>query len=102
MNEEDRVNRMEDVIVLLKDLIVRHEERLDTFDVDFERSRNDFDFKMNALIDAQLKNEEGIAELRARVTALAIERAEAQLKKLLTKSAQTKLIDRSIALVGDK
>ncbi len=64
MNEEDRVNRMEDVIVLLKDLIVRHEERLDTFDVDFERSRNDFDFKMNALIDAQLKNEEGIAELR--------------------------------------
>ena len=64
MNVEDRVNRMEDVIVLLKDLIVRHEERLDTFDIDFERSRNDFDFKMNALIDAQLKNESEIEKLR--------------------------------------
>ena len=63
MNVEDRVNRMEDVIVLLKDLIVRHEERLDTFDIDFERSRNDFDFKMNALIDAQIKNESEIEKL---------------------------------------
>lgn len=64
MNGDDRVNRMEDVIVLLKDLIVRHEERLDTFDVDFERSRNDFDFKMNALIEAQIKNETEIEKLR--------------------------------------
>ena len=64
MNAEDRVNRMEDVIVLLKDLIVRHEERLDTFDVDFERSRRDFEFKMNALIDSQIRNEADLAELK--------------------------------------
>jgi F-type H+-transporting ATPase subunit b len=48
------------------------------------------------------EQDKAIAELRARVTSLAMERAETQLKKLLTKSAQTKLIDRSIALVGDK
>jgi F-type H+-transporting ATPase subunit b len=48
------------------------------------------------------EQDKAIAELRARVTALAMERAEAQLKKLLTKSAQTKLIDRSIELVGGK
>ncbi len=64
MNLEERVNRMEDVIVLLKDLIVRHEERLDTFDVDFERSRKDFEFKMNALIDSQIKNEADLVELK--------------------------------------
>ena len=81
MNVEDRVNRMEDVIVLLKDLIVRHEERLDTFDVDFERSRRDFDFKMNALIDAQLKNEEGIAELQKSIGELRDE-SRSQVKRI--------------------
>ena len=81
MNVEDRVNRMEDVIVLLKDLIVRHEERLDTFDVDFERSRRDFDFKMNALIDAQLKNEEGFAELRKSIGELRDE-SRSQVKRI--------------------
>ena len=64
MNVEDKVDRMADVIVLLKDLIVRHKERLDNhderhnwFEADLKRSREDFDFKMNALIDAQLKKE---------------------------------------------
>jgi F-type H+-transporting ATPase subunit b len=48
------------------------------------------------------EQDKAIAELRARVTALAMERAESQLKGLLTESAQTKLVDRSIALVGGK
>jgi F-type H+-transporting ATPase subunit b len=48
------------------------------------------------------EQDKAIAELRARVTALAIERAEAQLKDLLTASAQTELVDRSIAMVGGK
>ena len=72
---------MEDVIVLLKDLIVRHEERMDTLDVDFERSRRDFDFKMNALIDAQLKNEEGIAELQKSIGELRDE-SRSQVKRI--------------------
>lgn len=64
MTTEERVDRIEDVIVLLKDLIVRHEERLDTFDADFKRLCEDFEFKMNALIDAQIKNETEIEKLR--------------------------------------
>ncbi len=48
------------------------------------------------------EQDKAIAELRARVTTLAMERAQAQLKQLLTTSAQSELIDRSIALVGGK
>ena len=64
MNADDRQDALEQAILAMKELVLRHEERLDTFDADFARSRQDFDFKLNALIDAQLKNEEGIAELR--------------------------------------
>ena len=88
MNVEDSVNRMEDVIVLLKDLIVRHEDRLDNheerhnwFETDLKRSREDFDFKMNALIDAQLKNEEGVAELRKSIGELRDE-SRSQVKRI--------------------
>ena len=61
---EERVSRIEKAMVLMQELIVRHEERIDTFDVNFNRSREDFEFKMNALIDAQLKNETEIEKLR--------------------------------------
>ena len=64
MATEERVKRIEKAMVLMQELVVRHEERIDTFDADFKRSREDFEFKLNALIDAQLKNEEGIRELR--------------------------------------
>jgi F-type H+-transporting ATPase subunit b len=55
-----------------------------------------------AAADTSTEQDKAIAELRARVTKLAMERAEAQLKNLLTESAQSELVDRSIALVGDK
>ena len=55
-----------------------------------------------AAANTDSEQDKAIAELRARVTALAIERAEAQLKDLLTASAQTELVDRSIAMVGGK
>ena len=60
--------------------------------------------RMQELANADASNEQdkAIAELRARVTSLAIARAQAQLKDLLTESAQTQLVDRSIALVGSK
>jgi F-type H+-transporting ATPase subunit b len=60
--------------------------------------------RMQALAAADTSNEQdkAIAELRVRVTKLAMERAEAQLKNLLTASAQSELVDRSIALVGGK
>ena len=55
-----------------------------------------------AAADTSTEQDKAIAELRVRVTSLAMERAEAQLKNLLTASAQTELVDRSIALVGGK
>jgi F-type H+-transporting ATPase subunit b len=55
-----------------------------------------------AAADTNTEQDKAIAELRARITALAIEKAEAQFKNLLTESAQSTLIDRSIAMVGDK
>jgi F-type H+-transporting ATPase subunit b len=55
-----------------------------------------------AAADTSTEQDKAIAELRARITALAIEQAEAQFKNLLTESAQSTLIDRSIAMVGDK
>jgi F-type H+-transporting ATPase subunit b len=55
-----------------------------------------------AAADTSTEQDKAIAELRARVTNLAMERAEAQLKGLLNESAQSELIDRSIALVGGK
>jgi F-type H+-transporting ATPase subunit b len=55
-----------------------------------------------AAADTNTEQDKAIAELRARVTKLAMERAEAQLKTLLTASAQSELVDRSIALVGGK
>ena len=60
--------------------------------------------RMQELAAANTSNEQdkAIAEVRARVTKLAMERAEAQLKNLLTDSAQSELVDRSIALVGGK
>jgi F-type H+-transporting ATPase subunit b len=55
-----------------------------------------------AAANTNTEQDKAIAELRARVTKLAMERAEAQLKNLLNDSAQAKLVDRSIALVGGK
>ncbi len=55
-----------------------------------------------AAASTDTEQDKAIAELRTRVTNLAMERAQAKLKQLLTKSAQTELIDRSIAMVGGK
>jgi F-type H+-transporting ATPase subunit b len=55
-----------------------------------------------AAADTSTEQDKAIAELRARVTKLAMVRAEAQLKDMLTESAQSELVDRSIALVGGK
>ena len=67
MNDDERQKALEIAVLSMKELVLRHEERLDTFNEDFIRSREDFDFKLNALINAQMKNEEGIAELRASI-----------------------------------
>ncbi len=71
MSIEGRVEKIEDAIGIMKDLLVSHNERLeDYFNAlnrerqEREESRKDFDFKLNALIDAQIRNQDQISELK--------------------------------------
>jgi F-type H+-transporting ATPase subunit b len=56
--------------------------------------------QQSASADTNSERDRAIADLRQRVVALAMEKAEAQLTGVLDESAQTKLVDRSIALIG--
>lgn len=56
--------------------------------------------KSTAAQDLVSQQEKVIAELRQRVVALAIQKAEARLKGELSADAQQQLIDRSIAIMG--
>lgn len=56
--------------------------------------------KQNASQDASAEQDRAIAELRQRVVALAIAKAEAQLPAALDGSKQSALVERSISLVG--
>jgi hypothetical protein len=64
MELESRVKLVEDAILLMKDLLVSYNGRLDDYQKDFRESREDFNFKLNALIDAQIKNETEIGDLK--------------------------------------
>ena len=70
MEIEERVKLVEDAILLMKDLLLSHNGRLDDYHKAFRESREDFDFKMNALIDAQMKNESDLAILKESTTKL--------------------------------
>ncbi len=81
MELEERVKLIEEATLMMKELVIRHEVRLDEHDQklrDFykamEDSSKDFNFKLNALIDAQIRNESGIAELK--------EASQSQLKRI--------------------
>jgi hypothetical protein len=67
----ERLKGLEDVAFIVKDAIVNRSERMDDFlsaleneRREREESRKDFEFKLNALIDAQLRNETDIRELK--------------------------------------
>lgn len=62
--DEERIGRVEEAIVILKDLVVNHDERLDDYFRALRESREDFEFKMNALIDSQIRTEAELIELR--------------------------------------
>ena len=64
MDSEEMMNVMREAIDQMRHLVLRHEERLDDFGENLRRSREDFDFKMNALIDSQIRNESEIAALK--------------------------------------
>ena len=62
---ERRTNLIETAIIQMKDLIVSHDDRLEEYWKLFRESREDFNFKLNAIIEIQLENESGIRELRS-------------------------------------
>ncbi|HXH70508.1 MAG TPA: hypothetical protein VNI60_09280 [Pyrinomonadaceae bacterium] len=77
MSLESRVGKIEDVISLMKDLLVSHDERLEDYFNALNRerqerdeSRKDFDFKLNALIDSQIKTEAEIIEIKESIIEL--------------------------------
>lgn len=58
-------------MILMQKLVVSHDERLENFLYALDRERQereeankDFNFKLNALIDAQMRNEIGIDKLK--------------------------------------
>lgn len=82
MSLESRVGKIEEAIGIMKDLLVSHDERLEDyfnalnrerqerFDAlnqerqEREESRRDFEFKLNALIDSQIRNQDEISQLK--------------------------------------
>lgn len=68
MSLENRVDKIEEAILVMKDLLVSHDDRLEDYYKTMRESRADFDFKINALIDAQMKNEAEIAEVKESIT----------------------------------
>lgn len=70
MSLEDRMTVVEEAVLTLKQLVISHDERLEDYFKALEESRRDFEFKMNALIDSQIRNEAEIRELRESTTKL--------------------------------
>ena len=61
-----RVKQLEEAVLLLKDIVLRHDEAHDE-----QRTVNDdFMFKMNALIDAQIRENEGLKAIKDRLNKL--------------------------------
>ncbi len=83
MNTEERVKLIEEAMLLMKSLLVRHEERLDDFDEKFQKSREDFDFKMNAVINSQIKTESEMIILKESTSKL--EKSTSKLEKSTSK-----------------
>ncbi len=95
MSIEERVSRVEEAILILRDLNLNHNERLDDYFRALRESREDFEFKMNAVIDAQMQNEadirglkdsiievkDSIIEMRVSIGGLA-EASKSQLKRI--------------------
>lgn len=67
MKIEERVDKVEEAISIMKSLLVNHDERLEDYFKALNEFREDFQFKMNALVDAQIKNESEIAGVKESV-----------------------------------
>jgi septal ring factor EnvC (AmiA/AmiB activator) len=88
MSLDSRVGKIEEAISIMKDLLVSHDERLENYfnalnrerqerldglnqeRQEREESRRDFDYKLNALIDSQIKTEAEIIEIKESIIEL--------------------------------
>ena len=104
MSDEERIKRVEEAIVIMKNLILRYDERMDTFgerlvtfDEEMKKSREDFEFKMNAVVDAQIRNDEQIAKLNISTSNLEISTSKLEIStsKLEISSRQLEVASRS-------
>ncbi len=64
MSLEQRVDKVEEAISIMKTLLVSHDERLENYLKALNQTREDFEFKLNALIDSQIRTEAELIELK--------------------------------------
>jgi chromosome segregation ATPase len=64
MSVEQRLTRVEEAIEVMKTLLVSRDERLEDYYKALAESRRDFEFKINALIDSQIKTDVELREMR--------------------------------------
>lgn len=71
MSIDQRVETVEEAILIMKNLLLTHNDRLDDYFESFNRERSkqekfneDFNFKLNALVDTQIRNEDYIVNLK--------------------------------------
>jgi hypothetical protein len=89
MSLEQRVDRIEEAILVMKDLLVSQSGRLDDYYKALNESREDFEFKLNALIDAQIRNESDIDKLKESTTRL--KESTTRLKESATELKETSI-----------
>ncbi len=88
MELEERVKTLEQATIMMRDLVISHDERLENFLYALDRERQereesnkDFNFKLNALIDAQIRNESEIERVKDSIEKLS-EASQSQLKRI--------------------
>jgi len=80
MSLENRMSVVEEAILIMKELLVSHDERLENYFNALNETRQDFEFKLNALIDSQIRNQDEISQLKeaSQSTLKRVERLESQ------------------------
>jgi hypothetical protein len=81
MELEERVNILEQATITMRDLVISHDERLEDYFRALRESREDFNFKLNALIDAQMRNESELDRVKEAIEKLS-EASHLQLKRI--------------------
>ena len=98
MELEERVRILEHATIIMRDLVVSHDERLEDYFRALRESREDFNFKLNALIDAQIRSESDTAELKESINELKESINELRISSSDLKEASQSQLQRIITL----